>query len=391
MNSTTALAFAVTLLVAVLLSGRTQRSALSTAVIFLIAGFISGPTILGLGDIEPWDEIESTLVELALVSVLFSDGMSVNLRMPREQWRLPGRALLLGMPLTFTIVTVLTRLLFDFSWLESALVGAILSPTDPLFASLIIERKVIPERIRRLLNVESGVNDGIVLPVILVLLQLMREDTIHPLALGAELIGGVLIGVIVPWAIIKLERSGSIQIAAVYEPLNAFAIGFLILIICIVTGANEFLAAFCAGAVIGTMSAEVRQEFHEFGEILTELLKNLALFLFGMLVSLEPFFNRGVLPYLFAAAVLLVARPLPIMLVLARQPLPMLEKWTVAWFGPKGFSSIFYALLVASSPVQNRLALFEVLSLTVVVSIVAHSSTDYLFARRFEQQEAQQE
>ena len=384
MNNITALAFALTLLVAVLLSGHAQRTLLSTSVVFLIAGIFSGPAFLNLGHVETWDSIESTLVELALVSVLFADGMHLNLHLPREEWRLPGQALLIGMPLTFVIITLAARLLFQLSWIESALLAAVLSPTDPLFASLIISKDVVPQRLRRFLNIESGLNDGLVLPIILILLQSMRDDPVHPLILIGQLVGGVLIGIAIPWIIIKLEELRLFSVEAIYQPLNAFAIGFLMLVVCEVTTANEFLAAFSAGATITTLSPAIRDAFEEFGEILTELLKGIALFIFGLLINSSLFVENGLLPYVFAVLVLLVARPIPILLILVRQPLSSLEKWTVAWFGPKGFSSIFYALLVASAPIAHRLELFQILTLTIILSIVVHSSTDVLFANRFE-------
>jgi sodium/hydrogen antiporter len=376
-------AFALVLLVAVLISGRAERTFLSTAVIFLIGGFLVGPGVLKLSSPHLQEGLQATLVQLALVASLFSDGMKLGLTEVRENWGLSGRALLLGMPFTFLLIAVATHLLFKLPWLEAFLVGAVLSPTDPVFASLIIERDVIPLRLRRLLNVESGLNDGLALPVILILVRVIGSDKIEPLSLAGELLGGVLIGVAIPWLAIRLESNRFFATSAIYEVLMAFAIGILILALCTLLNTNVFLAMYSAGITIATLSDRFRQAFEQFGELVTELLKAAALFLFGMLITPNLFRENGVNGYVFAAFVLFIARPLSIFIVLLHQKLTRLETVTAAWFGPKGFSSIFYALLLLKSAILNANQLFDILALTIIVSIVLHSSTDVFFARRF--------
>ena len=114
----------------------------------------------------------STLADLALFTVLFVDGGRLSLRELRAGWRLSGRALGLGMPLALVLVAVATHYLVGLDWTTALLVGAILSPTDPVFASAIVGRSEVPQRLRRLLNVESGVNDGLALPFVLIFLAL---------------------------------------------------------------------------------------------------------------------------------------------------------------------------------------------------------------------------
>ncbi len=390
MNDVTAITFAVVLLISVFISGRAQRTVLSTAVIFLVGGFLVGPGVLGLSYVYPQHALEATLVQLALVSVLFTDGMRLQLKELRDTWHLPGRALLLGMPLTFLIVALLARLLFGISWLQAFLIGAALSPTDPVFASLIIEQNIIPLRLRRLLNIESGLNDGLALPVVLILLRVIGMDSVEPLQIAGELIGGVVIGVVVPWVVIRLEKTTFYSAAAIYEPLNAFAIGILVLALCALLNTNAFLAAYSAGITIATLSDEVRQAFERFGELLTELLKAASLFVLGMLMQPSLFLESGANAYVFAALVLLLARPLAIFIVLSGQKLSRLERITAAWFGPKGFASIFYALLVLKSALPHRTELFDILALTIVLSIILHSSTDILFTRWFKQHDQAQ-
>ncbi len=160
------LVFAATLLAAVLLSGLAERTVLSTAVLFLVVGFLTGG-VTDLLTIRPEDPLTIRLAELALFAVLFTDGMRVGVQDLAYAWRLPGRALILGLPLTLLLTAVLAHFVAGLSWLTSFLVGAVLSPTDPVFASALVGREEVPLRLRRLLNVESGVNDGLACPSLL--------------------------------------------------------------------------------------------------------------------------------------------------------------------------------------------------------------------------------
>ena len=160
------LTFGVVLLITVALSGLAARSVLSTALVFLVAGALVGPGFLGLIEVSPEGPLVSRLADLALFTVLFVDGGRLSLRELHAGWRLSGRALGLGMPLALVLVAVATHYLVGLDWTTSLLVGAILSPTDPVFASAIVGRTEVPLRLRRLLNIESGVNDGLALPFV---------------------------------------------------------------------------------------------------------------------------------------------------------------------------------------------------------------------------------
>jgi NhaP-type Na+/H+ or K+/H+ antiporter len=162
------LTYAVTLFFSVLVSDLVQRSVLSTAVLFLAAGGLV--STLGWVEVAHDNRTIWLLADLALVSILFSDGTKACWHELREAWRLPGRALLIGLPLTLALTAVIARIGMGWSWHACFLVGAVLSPTDPVFASAIVGEKTVPNAIRHLLNVESGLNDGLALPLVLILL-----------------------------------------------------------------------------------------------------------------------------------------------------------------------------------------------------------------------------
>lgn len=377
------LAFSVVLLLAVLISGLAHRSVLSTAVLFLLAGFVLGDGVLGVLDLRPGDEMVSRLAELALFSVLFTDGQRVGLRDLRSAWRLPGRALLLGMPLTFALTAVLGAAVAGLPWPEALIVAAVLAPTDPVFAAAIVGREEVPGRLRHLLNVESGLNDGLALPVVLVLLTAVGGPQVGSTELAVELGLGVAIGVAVPLVAVLLLRSRFTDTTSTYESLSSVAVGLLVLSLAEVTHANLFLAAFAAGITMATVAPQLRDSFHQFGELVTELLKLAAILVFGALISPAFLGEVSLAGYLFAVLALVLARPVAIAVSFLGSRLPWQEQAAVAWFGPKGFASVVYGLLVLDSGAVRADEMFHLIALVVVLSILAHSSSDVPIAQYF--------
>jgi sodium/hydrogen antiporter len=379
------LAFALVLLVAVLLSSLAHRTILSTAVLFLTAGFVLGQETTGVLDVAPESPIVATLAELALFAVLFTDGMRVGWADLRRAWRLPGRALGWGLPLTLVITALLARYLVGLSWPEALLVGAILAPTDPVFAAALVGNHRVPARLRHLLNVESGVNDGLALPFVVLFLAIaMGSGDLHLGELGIELAVGIGIGVAVPWVALRLERTRLFAASTQYEPLNAVAIGLLVLALGKATHGNLFLAAFAAGVTVATFGPRQREAFAHFGELVAELFKLAALLVFGALISMEFLGEIAWVGWVFAILALVLARPLALGVSFVGSGLSLREQVAAMWFGPKGFASVVYALLVLESGIPAADEVFHLVALTIVLSILAHSSTDVVVARTFE-------
>lgn len=384
MSAVVLVVFAGTLLVAVLISEIIHRTVLSAAVLFLVVGFVVGSGVLGLVPLSPRNSAVFYVAEFALFSVLFTDGMRVGLRDLTEAWHLPGRALLLGLPLTVLGTAALAVAFVGLSWTEALLVGAVLSPTDPLFAAAIVGREEIPIRLRHLLNVESGLNDGLALPLVIVLLSVAGARSGASLGgLAGQLALGVVIGVAIPWVAIELERTPLFSAAETHKPLGVLAIGLLVLGLCLLTRANLFLAAFSAGVTTATMSPESRDLFQTFGELITELLKLAALLLFGALITPELLAAVPAAGYAFALVALVAVRPVALAIALHGSGLSRLEWAAAAWFGPKGFASVVFGLLVLGAGLERGVLLFHLIALVIAASIIAHSSTDILVAHAF--------
>lgn len=380
-------AFAALLLLAVLLSNLAHRTVLSTAALFLVGGFLLGDGVTGVVAVKPGEGIVSGLAELALFAVLFTDGMHAGWKDLRSAWRLPGRALGWGLPLTLVVTALLARYVVGLGWVESLLIAAVLTPTDPVFAAALVGNDRVPPRLRHLLNVESGVNDGLILPFVVLFLAVAQgSGDLHLGELGSELAVGLAIGVAVPWAAIMLERTRLFAISAKYEPLNAVAIGLLVLALGKATHGNLFLAAFAAGITVATIGDRHREAFTEFGELVAELLKLAALLVFGALLTPAFLGDFGWAGWVFAVLALVVARPVAIWVSFWRSGLTVREQGAVMWFGPKGFASVVYGLLVLESGIGAADQIFHLVAATIVLSILAHSSTDIVVARGFDEE-----
>lgn len=378
------LCFAALLVIGVLISELAHRTVISTAVLFLVGGFVLGPGVLDVLDVESGDPGVTVLAELALFAVLYSDGMKVGVGDLRRAWRLPGRALILGLPLTLGITAALAHYLVGLPWLESLLLGAVLAPTDPVFASAIIGRQEVPGRLRHLLSVESGVNDGLALPIVLVLITAAGGTDTGGGELVGELALGMVIGFAVPYAILMLERTPFLAAQRNLEPLVPAAIGLLVLGLCLTTHANLFLGAFTAGVTVASMSQEFRHQFEQLGELVAEQLKLVAVLVFAALLTPAFLFEETpATGWVLAVLVLVVARPAALLIALAGARLTGREKVAVMWFGPKGFASVVYGLLVLESGIEQADLLFHLVGITIALSILAHSSTDVVLARRF--------
>ncbi|MGW3248423.1 cation:proton antiporter [Streptomyces sp. NPDC001070] len=381
--------FGTALLVAVLLSGLAARSVLSTSLLFLLGGALVSDGFLGLIHITPDSGIVAVTADLALFAVLFTDGMHVSFPALRSAWRNPARALGLGMPLALVGMALVTHFLVGLDWTTSFLVGAVLAPTDPVFASAIVGRKEVPTRLRQLLNVESGINDGLALPVVLVLIAAAGPTAVGVEAdlgkIGLELIGGLALGVVLPLVVAWLVRFRLLGAEPKLQPLLPLAVGVILYAACHLTHANPYLAAFSAGAVLASVSPESRHAFEPLGEALAELAKFAALLVFGALLTPHLFGQLSFGGYVAVVLAIVLIRPASLLIsLIGTRTIDRREKLTAAWFGPKGFASVVYGLLVLQSGISRGEEAYTLIAVCIAFSIVAHSSTDVPIARMFD-------
>jgi sodium/hydrogen antiporter len=382
------IAFACSLFLAVVLSGWAKKTILSSAVLFLAAGILVGSGIVP-GTAVPKLESLRSVAEVALFSTLFSDGIRTGgFANIRQEWHLAGRALLIGMPLTIFLIALVAHYATGMNWIVALLLGAALSPTDPVFVSAIFQVDAVPRRIKRALNVESGMNDGLALTAVVVLLSAATAKPGNIASVIWQLVLGLLIGIAVPWLGIKIEETRLFEVVGVFQPILAFSLALLVYSICLATGANEFLAAFSAGVTTATLSRRASEAFHPFGEIASELLKLAALLVFGAIMARRLLLPLSWQEYLFLILAIFAVRPFATALSWIGTNVTRKELLTFGWFGPKGFASVVYGILILQAGLSHAAHLVGV---AVAISIVVFSSTDIFVGRVFADPEARRQ
>jgi NhaP-type Na+/H+ or K+/H+ antiporter len=381
------LVLGVLLAAAAAFSGWLQGTVLSISVLSVGAGIVLSWT--DVLTVSPGATSVLYVVELALILTLFSDGLLVEDGLLRSHWGPPVRALVLAMPITLVLLALAAKTLFDeLSWAEAFLLGAVLSPTDPVVTSAVVTSKRIPARIRHTLNLESGLNDGLALPFVLFFLVVATNEGsagVEAARLAGEAAVGALLGIVLAVGgaalLPRLPRGG---IEHKYEGLYALGLALAAFGIAEETFGNGLIAVFVAGIALGVARHEIPETFSQFNESVSALLQIVTFTVFGGLIVATGW--NGSTPALvaFIAFALLVARPAAVLVAFIGVRQPLAHKLFIAWFGPKGVASMLFALLVLNSSDPNRSLVFDVASFTVLVSILAHGLTDTVGARWLE-------
>ncbi len=361
------------------LSGVFRGTVLSISVLGVVAGLLLAGT--GVIEVSAEDDAVIYLIELALIVTLFSDGLLVDRERLKVHWSPPVRALLVAMPLTLLFLALCAKGLFsELSWAEAFLLGAVLSPTDPVVTSAVVKTRGVPESVRHTLNLESGLNDGLALPLVLFFIILASpggDAGGEGLQLFGEAGVGAVIGVALGAGGGKLTRHLPMGgLARRYDGIYALGLGLLAFGLADVTFGNGFIAAFTCGIALGVAEHDIADDFEVFSENLSAILSVFTFFIFGALIIATGYGGNVGLLLLFAAFVLLVARPLAVAISFLRVRLPGPHRAFIAWFGPKGVASMLFALFVLKSAVGERELIFEVAAFAILASIIAHGLTD---------------
>jgi NhaP-type Na+/H+ or K+/H+ antiporter len=369
------------------LSGWLQGTVLSLSVLSVFVGI--GLAAANVLTAEPADELVVFTVELALILTLFSDGLFVERELLLRHWSPAARALVVAMPLTLGLLALAAKALFpELTWAEAFLLGAVLSPTDPVVTSAVVTSPRIPATVRHTLNLESGLNDGLALPFVLFFLALaVGADSpgLEAAKLGGEAVVGAAIGIVLAAGSARvLTRLPGGGIVAKYEGVYGLAIAFLAFGVAESTWGNGLIAAFVGGIAAAVSRHELPDAYAEFNESVGATFQVIVFVLFGGLIVSTGWSGSTPALVAFIAFALLVARPAAVLLSFVGVPEPLPNKLFMAWFGPKGVASILFALLVVSSADPHRTIVFDVASFTVLVSICAHGLTDTVGARWLE-------
>jgi NhaP-type Na+/H+ or K+/H+ antiporter len=362
----------------------------SLTAVYVVAGFVLGEGGLKLLHVDPRSEFVSALATVALIVILFRDGLEVEAEMLQREWGLPLRKIVLAMPLTCVLVACATKALTDLSWTESFLVGALLSPTDPVLSSSVVTNPRVPRVIRHSLNLESGLNDGLALPAVLAFaaaLDPSQSDFVWWKFVLQDVTIGFAAGLLVGYAASLGMRERSPQLKALF----ALAVAFAAYGIAILPDGNGLIAVFVCAIVLGIRRPDILASFETRSEGLLQAVKLGIFVVFGSLLTFGGLFEDGVAAVAIVGFTLLAARPLAVFVSLAGTRTDGATRAFMGWFGPKGVATMTFSLLVLSQGIAAGDRIFHIASLAVLVSIIAHGLTDHAgaewIARRAERAE----
>jgi NhaP-type Na+/H+ or K+/H+ antiporter len=372
------------------LSARLERFDVTAPIIFVVAGLLltHGP-LAPLGFV-PSPELVKALAETTLVLVLFSDASRVGLRDLRADLGLCLRLLGIGLPLTIGLGTLLAFGLFHGMgiWL-ALLVGAALAPTDAALGAGVMVNSAVPARIRRLLNIESGLNDGIATPVVLVAIAgaatAEHAASIGPGAAVAELALGVLVGAVVGGAgglVVNAARRRG-WAAGGFAGSAVLALAICAYACALALHANGFVAAFAGGLGYGAFGGRRGERLVPYVEETGALVSLLVWLAFGAVAVVPAFESLTWQTVLYALLSLTLIRMAPVALSLAGAGLSRPAAAFVGWFGPRGLASVVFALLALEDLGHPADAAVSVIVFTVLLSVLAHGLTADPLAHRY--------
>src|SRR3954468_5651637 len=374
--------FGALLVFGALVSGIARRSMLSLTAVFVLAGFVLGRGGFDVLRFEPTSGFVSVLAVVALVVILFRDGLEVEGELLRTEWHLPLRKLVLAMPITAAIVAVAAAAFTDLSWTEAFLVGALLSPTDPVLSSSVVTNPRVPRKIRHSLNLESGLNDGLALPPVLALIAALSQDddfvwwTFVLQDIGVGLVVGLVVGYV---ASRLLPRGSSLTegIPAHQRSLYALGVAFVAYGVAVAPPhGNGLIAVYTCAITLGIRRADIRLYFEQRADDIVEIVKLGVFVVFGSLLTFGGLFGDGWAAVAIVITTLLLARPIAVFVALAGTGTSRAATAFMAWFGPKGVATMTFSLLVLSSGIADSGRIFNIAALVVICSVIAHGLTD---------------
>jgi sodium/hydrogen antiporter len=377
----------VVILAASLLSGAVERSGAPQVAIFLLLGAMVGPFGLGLVDFPLESESLEVLATLGLVLVLFSDAIAVDLAEVRSHRRLAALILGPGTILPAALIALLACLLLGLPPAAAAILGAALASTDPVLLRTLVRSPGLPPPARLALRLESGINDVVLLPVVVLAMLVLREGSPSGTEVSRHVMGlfvlGPILGLGVGYvAITLLDRVRSrAGVRRDYESLYALGVAFSAYAAAESVGGSGFLAAFAAALVIAAMDVELCDCFLDYGEASAEMFLLLTFVAFGASVIWSGFAVADV-PTLIFAGVALVIRTVVLFPVLRLAGVDPRSRRLIAWLGPRGLSTLLLALLPVFAGIEGAVPLFQITCLVVLLSVVVHGAGIALFLRR---------
>ena len=376
-----------------LVAARLEKTPVNGALIYVAFGILCGPSVLNWIDLHIQAEGLKWLAELTLAIVLFTDSATANIRVLRKFERLPIRLLLVGLPLTIALGFA-AGLLFQgqLSWLEIALLATMLAPTDAALGQAVLSNESVPGSVREGLNVESGLNDGICVPVLLIFLALATwsdgDDSLAQLvvklpviAIGVGVLVGLVVGFVSSLLIARCSQRG--WTAGAWKQLPVIGFALLSFATAQYFNGSGFIAAFVGGMTFGILTPKHKGELLEAAEGAGDTMSLVTWLLFGTFITSDRLFGNGYLVIVYAILSLTIVRMLPVFLCVFGLRLKTDTKLFMGWFGPRGLASIVFLVLVMGDDLPGSSLIESTVIWTILLSVIAHGLTANPLSKRY--------
>jgi NhaP-type Na+/H+ or K+/H+ antiporter len=384
----------IVIVVASLLSGVIERSGFPLVAIFLLIGASIGPWGFGIMDVGFHSPALHALAMLGLALLLFSDAVTLDTKQLRTRRRMLWRLLVPGTLVPAAITALSAWFFLGLSGPAAAIVGAALASTDPVLLRTVLRSKALPETPRIALRLETGMNDVVLLPIVILSMLLLPSGPADVTAgaagdnhVGRSLLGlfvlGPALGALVGW--VGISALASIRsrtgVRRDYESLYALGLAFTSFAVAEAVGGSGFVAAFVAGLLVAAKDVELCDCFLEYGEATSEMLLLLTFVALGTTLI---WIGLGSLDWrvILFALIALIARPLVLYPMLAGLKLDVRDRRLIAAFGPRGLSSLLLALLPVFAGIPNAEQIFTLTSVVVLLSVIVHGGGTAFFLRR---------
>ena len=385
-------ALAVVVVAYTLVASRLDRWWITGPMVFVAAGVILGPGGLDVLPLSLTNETVLTITELTLALLLFSDASTVRLHDVEGDTGLPRRLLFVGLPLTIAAGALLAYLMFpEVGWAAAALIATILAPTDAALGLAVVTNKAVPVRIRRALNVESGLNDGIATPFVTLFIAVVAaEEGLGDTAWGLEALKQI--GLAIVAAVVVGYLGGKLFAFAnergwtsgVSEQIAILALALLAYQGSVTVGGNGFIAAFAGGILFGAATRQRLAEPVQFTETLGLAGSFVVWMLFGALFVGELLTqDLSAQPVVYALLSLTVIRMVPVAIALIGTHLRPATVAFMGWFGPRGLASVVFTLLALEEIERSGAMLLETVTWTILLSVVLHGISASPLAARY--------
>jgi len=384
---------ALALLAVAAVSRRLSGTTVTPAMLFVTIGLLVGPQVLDGLDLSSKSSTVRTLAEATLALVLFADASRIDLRQLRREVGVPLRLLGVGLPLTIALGALAAAAIFDQMTLGEALIlGVILAPTDAALGQAVVTEPSIPARIRQGLNIESGLNDGICVPLLFAALAAADVEshvsegrsaaTLLLEEIGYGVIGGVAAGLLIAAIVIHAGRRE--LITGMWRQVIPGAGAALAYGTATALDGSGFIAAFVAGIVFRALLGRDPEELNLLTEEVGNVLNGLTFLLFGAILLGPALGDVSWDLVLYALLSLTLVRIVPVAMAMWRSRARLPTLGFLGWFGPRGLASIVFAVIVIEeSRLPQEQTIVLAIYLTVGLSVFAHGLTAAPLAKRY--------